>query len=90
MTWIDRHLLSAVIQSNIFHITHIAFCSAKTITILHIFDLKKERVKSQHYFYTFLLPTLQTEGLLLETATKNKYCPSFNTTAVCFFVDAIT
>ncbi len=48
MTSNDRHLLSAVIQSNIFHITHIAFCSDKTITILHTLDLEKNEIESNH------------------------------------------
>ncbi len=47
----DRHLLSAVIQSNISHITHIAFCSNNNNYITY-FRFKKNEIESNHDIIT--------------------------------------
>lgn len=78
----DPCLLSAVIQSNIFHNTHIAFCSDKIIIVLHIVDLEKKTQFSRTTTLFVLLLTVQTKALLLELATNTTNCPFTNTTAV--------
>lgn len=67
MTSNDRHLLSAVIQSNSFHVTHIAFCSDK-ITILHILDLEKNEIESHKIYFYFLRVLLLTPQTKRTTA----------------------
>lgn len=93
MTLNDRHLLSAVIQSNIVHVTHIAFCSDKITTVYYTFlDLEKNKIESNHNIVYKRFVT-DTTNWSTSAGMSNKWqtaAPPSNATAESSFVKAIT